>query len=200
MRTTLLSSLLFVALAGGCTTTGTGSAMFTADVAPPPLVYVDADVQVIEDYDEPVFYSSNMYWRFDNGVWYRSRYHTRDWVRVEVVPAQIRRIDRPQAYVHFRGNGNARGGVKQEIREERREDKREIKEERKDDRQDAKEERREIKEERKDDRRDAKEERKEERHEIKEERKDDRRDAKEERKEERKDAKDDRKDDKKKHH
>ncbi|CAN5838403.1 hypothetical protein BH11MYX3_BH11MYX3_27740 [soil metagenome] len=155
-----LTSLLFVTLVGGCT--ATGSARYSAEVTTPNLVYVSDDVQVIEDYNEPVFFSANMYWRYDNGVWFQSRQHTRGWVRVSTPPAPILRIERPAAYVHFHAHANA--GAHQDappppVREERH---------------DMKEERHEMKQE------------------AKEERKDERKDAKEERKEERKDAKDDR--------
>ena len=61
-----ISSLLFVLLVGGCA--ASGSARYSASVTTPRLVYVSAGVQVIEDYDEPIFYSSNMYWRYDGGV------------------------------------------------------------------------------------------------------------------------------------
>lgn len=181
MRTRLLSSLLFIAIAGGCAATGSGSAHYSASVTTPRLLFVTTDVQVIENHHEPIFFSSNYYWRYDNGVWYRSTYHTRGWVRVSVVPMQIRRIERPTAYVYYRGKANARAAVvqptpaaapvirdhrdeKREMQEDRREIKQELKEERKQDQQQAKEERREVKEERKQDR--------------KEERKEDRKDAK----------------------
>ena len=81
------SSLLFVLLVGGCA--ASGSARYSASVTTPNLVYVSPGVQVIEDYDEPIFYSSNMYWRYDGGVWYQSRYHTSGWVRVASPPAPI---------------------------------------------------------------------------------------------------------------
>jgi hypothetical protein len=104
MRTTLLGLSLVAAITAGCT--GSGSVRYSAEVTTPPLVYVSDDVQVIEDYDQPVFYSANMYWRYDNGVWFSSRYHTRGWVRVETVPVSIRRIDRPTAYVHYRASAH----------------------------------------------------------------------------------------------
>jgi hypothetical protein len=109
-------------------------------------VYVSDDVQVIEDYHEPVFFSASMYWRYDNGVWYRSQYHTRGWVRVSTPPPQIVRIERPQVYVRYRASaqvntqspGPSRQEVRQEMKEERREEKQEAKEEKKEAKQDAK--------------------------------------------------------------
>ena len=95
-----ISSLLFVLLP---VVAPSGSARYSASVTTPRLVYVSV-VQVIEDYDEPIFYSSNMYWRYDGGVWYQSRYHTSGWVRVTSPPAPILRIERPAMYVHYRGS------------------------------------------------------------------------------------------------
>ena len=103
MRIRLLSALLFASLAGaGCA--GSGQVHYGASVTTPDLVYVSPGVQVIADYDEPVFYSDNYYWRYDAGVWYRSPYHTRGWVRVYDVPTRIRQIDRPTAYIRYRSN------------------------------------------------------------------------------------------------
>ncbi len=169
-----LASLLFVTLVCGCT--ATGSARYNAEVTTPNLVYVSDDVQVIEDYDQPVFFSANMYWRYDNGVWFQSRQHTRGWVRVSTPPAPILRIERPAAYVHFRGS--ARANAVHHDGPPARDERREMKEERKEAKQEAKEERQEAKQEAKEERKEAKEERKE----AKEERKEDRKDAKEDRK------------------
>lgn len=79
-------------------------------VEPSAMVYVNSDVQVIEDYDYPVFYSTGLYWRYDGGTWYSSSYHDRGWNESREVPVTIRRIDRPTAYVHYRGEVNARPG------------------------------------------------------------------------------------------
>ncbi len=73
----------------------------------PDLVYVSPGVQVIADYDYPVFYASNVYWRYDGGVWYRSRSYRGGWVVTRSVPVAVRRIDRPTAYVHYHGHGKA---------------------------------------------------------------------------------------------
>jgi hypothetical protein len=96
---------LFASLAGaGCAGTGQVGYSAHATVSTPDLVYVSPGVQVIADYDEPIFYSNNYYWRYDSGIWYRSPYHTRGWVRSYDVPVAIRRIDRPTAYIRYRGN------------------------------------------------------------------------------------------------
>ncbi len=211
---------MFAVLAG-CT--GTGQVGYSAQVTTPNLVYVSPDVQVIADYDEPVFYNESFYWRFSGGVWYRSRYHTRDWVRVEAVPVAIRRIDRPTAYIRYRGE--ARGEVRDQrpapgpvIRDHRdqpapvvvpverdhrddkairQEIKEERKEERKEDMREQKEERKEQKEIQKDIRKEQKEVQKDIRKDQKEVEKDIRKDQKEVQKDIRKDEKQERKDDRK---
>jgi hypothetical protein len=73
--------------------------------APPPMVEVDGSpgVEVVTDYDYPVFFSDGLYWRNDGGVWYSSRYHNAGWARNERVPMGVRHIDRPEVYAHYRG-------------------------------------------------------------------------------------------------
>jgi hypothetical protein len=152
-----ISSLLFVllvaGLAAGCA--ASGSARYSASVTTPRLIYVSAGVQVIEDYDEPIFYSSNMYWRYDGGVWYQSRYHTTGWIRVSNPPAPILRIERPAMYVHYRGSANASatGQARAEEKREMKEEKREAQ----DEKREAQQEKREDKQEKREDKQDAKE-------------------------------------------
>ncbi|CAN5919200.1 hypothetical protein BH11MYX3_BH11MYX3_31180 [soil metagenome] len=205
MRTPLLQALLFATTVTACTGTGTGTVQYSADVQTPELVEISPGVQVIADYDEPVFYSDNYYWRFDGGVWYRSHDHRRDWVRIESPPERVRRIDRPTAYIHYHANARA------EVRDHRSDHDYQpqpappvvrehgggqpypqpappppaVREERRDDRQ-----------ERKEDRRDERMDRKEDKREEKQERKEERRDEKQDRKEEKREEKQDRKDDK----
>jgi hypothetical protein len=105
MQISLLRSVLFVVLAGGCL--GTGQFTVASDVAAPDLVVISPGVQVIADLDEPIFYSGNYYWRNQGGFWYRSTSHTRGWARVEVVPVEIRTIERPSAYIHYHGEARA---------------------------------------------------------------------------------------------
>jgi hypothetical protein len=105
MQISLLRSVLFVALVGGCA--GTGQFTYTAEATTPNLVVISPGVQVIADLDEPIFYSGNYYWRNQGGFWYRSTSHTRGWARVEVAPVEIRTIDRPSAYIHYHGEARA---------------------------------------------------------------------------------------------
>ena len=82
-----------------------GCAAGVAYEAPPPdLVYVSPGVQVIADYNEPIFYSDGYYWRNDGRIWYRSHHHRGGWVAAPP-PAAVMRIDRPRAYAHYRPAG-----------------------------------------------------------------------------------------------
>ena len=71
--------------------------------AAPQMEYVGPGVQVISDYDYPVFYSDGFYWRWDGGVWYRSGFYNRGWGVAYDVPIGIRGIARPEAYAHYHG-------------------------------------------------------------------------------------------------
>lgn len=105
----LVAAALFASFAGaGCY--GTTEVRGTAYASTPQLEYVSPGVQVVADYDYPVFYSNNYYYRYDNGVWLSSRYHDRGFIRAQVVPQAVVRIDRPYAYVryHHRAVGNRR--------------------------------------------------------------------------------------------
>jgi hypothetical protein len=98
MRPIIRASLLMAALAlGGCAATvATGPA--------PDLVYVSPGVQVIADYNEPIFYSDGFYWRYYGGTWYRSTYYTGGWVYARP-PVAVLRIDRPYSYRYYRPQG-----------------------------------------------------------------------------------------------
>ena len=59
MRSSVLRTLILAAgLLTGCYATVSGDAY-----APPDMAYVSPGVQVIADYDEPIFYSDGFYWR-----------------------------------------------------------------------------------------------------------------------------------------
>ncbi len=46
-------------------------------VEQPDLVEVSPGIQVIADYDQPIFFlGRRLYWRNDGGIWYSSRVHT----------------------------------------------------------------------------------------------------------------------------
>jgi hypothetical protein len=103
MKTSLLQSVLVVALVGGC-----GASRLTyGGEATPDLVVISPGVQVIADFDTPIFYSSNYYWRNASGFWYRSKSYTNGWARAQVVPDGIRAIARPSVYVRYRRQARA---------------------------------------------------------------------------------------------
>src|SRR5262245_34760742 len=116
MKRTLFIACLLAAFTG-CYTEGRVGYTAHATVTAPELVYVSPGVQVIADYDEPIFFSEGFYWRYDGGVWYRSRGYRTGWRVSYAVPVAVRRIDNPRAYVHYRAhvvrdhrdNGNHRG-------------------------------------------------------------------------------------------
>ena len=86
------------ALAAGC------AATVTADAYGPDLVTVSPGVQVIADYNEPIFYSDGFYWRYYGNTWYRSTYYTGGWVYARP-PVAVLSINRPYAYAHYRPAG-----------------------------------------------------------------------------------------------
>jgi hypothetical protein len=116
MRRTILSAVLFAATvaAGGCFTSaevgyssgpGYASGGGEAYVSTPDLVEVSPGVQVVADYDEPVFYTDGFYWRFYNNGWYRSNNYSTGWYFYERPPVAVLRIERPYAYAHYRPQG-----------------------------------------------------------------------------------------------
>lgn len=115
MRGTILTAVLFAATLGGCYTTGTVGyrsgyyARGGADVyvSTPDLVAVGPGVQVVADYDEPVFYSDGFYWRFYDGYWYRSDNYATGWYYYERPPVAVLRIERPYEYRRYRPQGYA---------------------------------------------------------------------------------------------
>jgi len=101
-----IAGLLLVLAGAGCTRT-----VYVRERAEAPrprpvptMVEVQPGVWVVEDYPQPVFYSDNYYWRYRDGVWFRSTTLSDAPVRVRVtyVPVRVRRIDQPAAYVYYR--------------------------------------------------------------------------------------------------
>ena len=104
----LATALIVSALAAGCY--GEGRVSYVATT--PDLAYVGPGVYVVADYDDPVFYADHFYWRYDGGVWYRSRVHTGGWTVTTHVPVAVRHIDHPAAYAHYHGRRHPRGHVR----------------------------------------------------------------------------------------
>ncbi len=117
MRGTIIGGLLFAAAAtlGGCYATGdvgyratyTSGPAYNGDayVASPDLVSVSPGVQVVADYDEPVFFTDGFYWRYYDNGWYRSNNYAAGWSYYDRPPVAVLRIDRPYAYAHYRPAG-----------------------------------------------------------------------------------------------
>lgn len=108
-----LIALLFAGVLGtGCYATTSGyspayvgpSVAVTATTVGPDLVYVSPGVQVIADYDEPVFYADGFYWRETGGIWYRSHYHTHGWSSYHA-PRSIVSIRDRHSYRRYRPAG-----------------------------------------------------------------------------------------------
>ena len=200
----MLKGLLFSLMVAGCAGSGAVQYSASAEVATPTLVEVEPGVQVVADYDQPVFFSDGFYWRYDAGYWYRSPYYNRAWVSVSTPPVAVRQIQRPEVYVHYHANARVRtreAGVmpqpSPEIRDHRaeptraeirdRDDGQRREQERRDEQQRRDEQERREQQERRDDnrqqqlerheeKRDDKAERREEKHEEKAERRDEKRD------------------------
>jgi hypothetical protein len=77
----------------------------TAVVGAPSMSYVSPGVQVVANQDYPVFFSDGAYWRYDNGMWFRSSYWNRGWVSYNNVPVSVRGISQPWTYRNYRGGG-----------------------------------------------------------------------------------------------
>jgi hypothetical protein len=111
LRTILISAVLATA-AAGCYSEEPDVA-YAGDgyaAAGPGLVEVSPGVDVISDYDYPVFYSDGLYWRYDGGIWYQSGYYNRGWGVAYNVPYGVRGIRNPGAYAHWHGGGY--GGIR----------------------------------------------------------------------------------------
>ena len=73
--------------------------------ATPDLVEAAPGVQVVADYDTPVFFNSGRYWRHNDGGWYSSSVYTGGWELNAAPPSVIVSIDRPERFVHYRPSG-----------------------------------------------------------------------------------------------
>src|SRR3569832_1929082 len=101
----MLRSLFIAALAtaaAGCYSEEP-DVVYAASATTPDLVEVSPGVQVIADYDYPVFNSDGLYWRYDNGLWYRSPYYNDSKSDTKDNPDSVRGIHNPWGYRHWHG-------------------------------------------------------------------------------------------------
>jgi hypothetical protein len=111
MRRLLISLVIGAsALATTAACTGRGHATYavSASYQHPSMAYVAPGVYVVEDYNEPVFFHNDFYWRYHNNNWYRSRNFGAGWVYARP-PRALMSIDRPHAYVRYRPSARTTG-------------------------------------------------------------------------------------------
>jgi hypothetical protein len=109
-RYLLPAMLLTVLAAAGCYSEEPGVAYSASyGYAGPDMEVVAPGVQVIADYDYPVFFSDGFYWRYDAGYWYRSPYYDRGWIGVREVPYGLRGVRDPWIYSHYRAGATWNG-------------------------------------------------------------------------------------------
>ena len=104
MRRLILLLLLAAASLAGCAGTEVGYRGTISTGYNPDLVYAAPGVQVIADYNEPIFYADNFYWRYYNDRWFRSPRYDRGW-SYATPPRVIARIDNPYRYRYYRPQG-----------------------------------------------------------------------------------------------
>lgn len=76
---------------------------------PPALVVVQPGVQVVEDYDEEIFFVDNFYWVRRGPRWYRTTDYRGGWVAVDGrVPRALVRMP-PGRYRHYRHGDHDHG-------------------------------------------------------------------------------------------
>jgi hypothetical protein len=111
MRGTIFCAVLSVAALSGCLVGVSGGHYATPTssvyVSTPDLVAVSPGVQVVVDYDEPVFYTDGFYWRYYGNSWYRSNHYATGWYYYERPPIAVLQIERPYAYARYRPQGYA---------------------------------------------------------------------------------------------
>jgi hypothetical protein len=106
MKQVLIRSILFSALLATVACAPDGPApQYATDDGNADLVEVSPGVEVIADYDEPIFFADDVYWVNRGGYWYSSGWYGGGWTRAERVPGHISGIGHPDAYVHYRPQG-----------------------------------------------------------------------------------------------
>jgi hypothetical protein len=99
LRMVLVAALLLPGCYAGVSTQG------AAYAAGPELVVVSPGVEVVADYDRPIFYADGLYWWSSGGVWYQSNWYGGGWVRARHVSPRVYVIAHPEHYAHYRPHG-----------------------------------------------------------------------------------------------
>jgi len=92
---------LLVALLGAGCYAGEVEVRGGGVVERPDLVDVAPGVQVIADYDEPIFFADGGYWWSVDGLWYRSGAYTGGWALVTAPPLVVLNIHEPLRWRHY---------------------------------------------------------------------------------------------------
>jgi len=135
MRKLLFAAVLFAAPASALAQVHV--AVNLGWTAPPPVVEVSPGVQVVQDYDEEVFFTNGRYWVERGGAWYWTQDYRGHWIPAgpQPVPLFLRNHHRGQ-YRHWK-HVERRHAVRieraehheavrrAEVRHERREERRE---------------------------------------------------------------------------
>ena len=74
----------------------------TVSVVSSELIPLDPDVRVVADADKPMFVAAGSYWLFHDAAWYRGGSARGPWVMERRPPWQVRKIDQPYAFTHYR--------------------------------------------------------------------------------------------------
>jgi hypothetical protein len=104
----MIKTLAFILSASLAACAGQAEVRYSGSTTDPELVAMDTDpdVMVVSNADEPVFYSDKSYWLYRDQRWYRSDSYRGGWAREDRPPEHVRRIERPEVYVHFRHGSN----------------------------------------------------------------------------------------------
>jgi len=98
----------------GCVAHAQAGAIGEADApvtfkSPPTLVEIDSDVWVVQNHERAVYYTSNFYWVYRDGIWWRAQSYDEGWTRIDAstVPPAVASRDH-KTYVNYRGPETAR--------------------------------------------------------------------------------------------
>lgn len=102
MKTLMLAAAAALTLLPATATAQVGVQIHVNIPVNPPLVVVQPGIQVVENWDEEVFFTGGFYWVRRDGYWYRAPSPRATWVYVEPrhVPPGLVRIP-PGHYKHY---------------------------------------------------------------------------------------------------